>query len=265
MKLIASLFFSFLFFTAGAQVKTDTTYRLPAGERLHYKIYYKLGNIWINAGFANLNADTLTADSSLRYVFTAEGYSLKKYSWIYTLEDHYKSVVNANTLTPVRFEKENTEGGVWVHDIYNFDYPHKTVDMFMESTGKQPVHKTGSLNGFITDALSATYYIRTFDFDSFDVGDTLIFKTILDGKIFDQSLIYLGKDSVKTSKGDVIPAFKLNALIENSTFFRGDDAVKVWITDNNERWIAKAKAQIIIGSIIVYLDKRGLVSFNTKN
>jgi len=265
MKFIVSLFFSFLFFTAGAQVKTDTTYQLPVGERLHYKIYYKLGEIWIDAGFANFTTDTLTTDSTFKYLFTAEGYSLKKYYWIYTLEDHYKSVVNANTLMPVRFEKENTEAGVWVRNIYNFDYTGKKVDMFMESTGKQPVHKTGSLNGFITDALSAVYYIRTFDFDSFDVGDTLIFKTVLDGKIFDQSLIYLGKDSIKTSKGDVVPAFKLNALIENSTFFRGDDAVKVWVTDNEERWVAKAKAQIIIGSIIVYLDKRKLVSFNTRN
>lgn len=264
MRFFFSFIFSILFFVAGAQVKTDTSYRLPVGEKLHYKVYYKLGSIWINAGFANFTTDTLTTDSTLKYVFAVEGYSLKKYHWIYSLEDHYKSVVDATSLIPYRFEKENTEGGVWVHNIYNFNHAGKTVDLFMESTGKQPVHKTATVNGFITDALSALYYVRSFDFDRFTKGDTLVFKTILDGKIFDQSLVYLGKDNLKTAEGKSVPAFKLQALIENSTFFRGDDAVSVWITDNDERWMAKAQAQIIVGSIIVYLDKRGLVSFNTQ-
>ena len=134
----------------------------------------------------------------------------------------------------------------------------------MEATNQQPVHRTEKFDGFITDALSALYYIRTIDYNSYYIGDTIVFKSILDGKIFNQSLVYLGKDEIQTTDGAPVESFKLNAVIENSTFFRGDDAVVFWITDNKERWIAKAKAKIVIGSIIIYLDKQGLVSFGPK-
>ncbi len=244
------------------QALVDTSYRLPVNEKLHYKIYYKLGGIWINAGLANFKTDTLSIDSTKAYKFTADGYSLKKYSWIYSLEDHYKSIVDYETLMPHRFEKENTEKGVWVHNIYNF-YPYeRKIDLFMETTNQQPEHKTAELNGFITDALSALYYIRTLDFDQYNEGDTIVFKSILDGKIFDQVLVYHGKEEIKTKKGDKVKTFKLNAVIENSTFFRGDDAVVFWITDNDARWLAKAKAKIVVGSIVVCLDKQGLISFD---
>jgi len=264
-KTIITLLFSLYIVTANSQVATDSAYKLPASEKLHYQVYYKLGKIWINAGIANLKTDTITTDSTLVYRFTADGYSKKKYDWIYSLEDHYKSVVSYTDLTPIRFEKENIEKKVWVHNIYNFNKKEQKMDLFMETTGQQPVHRTEKLGGFLTDALSAIYYIRTWDFNEFNIGDTLTFKTILDGKIFDQSLVYLGKDVIQTSEGKEINAFKLGALIKNSTFFRGDDAVIVWITDNSERWIAKAKAKIVIGSIIIYLDKQGLVSFGPKN
>jgi len=264
-KTIITLLFSLFIVTANSQVATDSAYKLPASEKLHYKVYYKLGKIWINAGMANLKTDTITTDSTLTYQFTADGYSKKKYNWIFRLEDHYESDVNYTNLAPIRFEKENIEKKVWVHNIYNFNEKEQKIDLFMETTGKQPVHGTEKYEGFLTDALSAIYYIRIWDFNEFNIGDTLTFKTILDGKIFNQSLVYLGKDVIQTSEGKDVDAFKLGALIENSTFFRGDEAVIVWITDNDERWIAKAKAKIVIGSIIIYLDKQGLVSFDPKN
>jgi hypothetical protein len=263
-KYLLTLIFGFLVLFTAAQVQTDSTYRLPAKEKLHYKIYYKLSKIWINAGVANLKTDTLTNDSTLLYRFTADGFTLNKYRWIYSLEDHYESLTDYNTLEPVRFEKENTEKGIWVHNIYNFFPDEHKIDMFMEASKKHPVKKTETFNGFITDALSAIYYIRTWDFNNLNEGDTLVFKTILDGKIFDQSLIYLGKDVLQTAGGKEVNTFKLGAIIENSTFFRGEDAVVVWITDNRQRWLAKAKAKIVVGSIIVYLDKQGLVSFGPK-
>ncbi len=258
---IIAILLSLISISVLGQVSVDTAYRLPVNEKLHYKIYYKLGRIWINAGVTNLQTDTLTKGSTLMYQFIADGYSLNKYQWIYSLEDHYKSLVDYKTLMPVRFEKENTEGGEWVHNIYNFNTDEHKIRMFMEATGKQPVNKTELFDGFITDALSAIYYIRTWNFNDFTEGDTLTFKTILDGKIFDQSLVYLGRDVIKTSGGKEVKAFKLGALIENSTFFRGDEAVQVWITDTPERWLAIAKAKIVVGSIIIYLDKQGLISF----
>ena len=259
--LLAIFLFSLLAFTASGQVAVDTSFKLPAHEKLHYDVFYKLGRIWIKAGLANFATDTVTVDSIKSYRFTAEGYSMKKYDWIFSLEDHYKSVVNYKTLYPVRFEKENTEQGVWVHTIYNFNSQTGSAGIYMESTQNQPVNKTIKINGFITDALSALYYLRSWDFSRFSFGDTIKFNTILDGKTFEQPVVYLGKDTLTSLSHNRVPMIKLGAVVANSTFFRGDSAILVWITDDDYRRLAKVNAKIVVGSIVVYLNKRGLESF----
>lgn len=260
-QLFIIVLFGILGFSANGQTMIDSSFKLPAAEKLHYNVFYKLGHIWINAGLANFSTDTITVDSTKAYRFVAEGYSMKKYNWIFNLEDHYKSVTNFNTLYPIRFEKENTEQGVWVHNIYNFNEVAGKVEMYLESSKSDPVNKTEKYKGFITDALSAIYYLRSWDFNHFTVGDTLKFNTILDGKIFKQPIIYLGRDTLQSINDANVPMIKLGAVVANSTFFRGDSAIEVWLTDDKYRRLAKAKAKIVVGSIVVYLNKRGLESF----
>ncbi len=262
MKQIALIILaSVLSWTATAQPVADTAYKLPAPEKLHYDVYYKLGNIWIKAGLANFSTDTIVEDSTKAYRFMAEGYSLKKYDWIFRLEDHYKSVTEFNSLYPIRFEKENTEQGVWVHTIYRFDKAASEVSMYLESTDKDPVSRKVQYSGFITDALSALYYLRTWNFNHFAIGDTVRFTTILDGKIFEQPIIYMGRDTLQSTNHTKVPMIKLGAVVANSTFFRGDSAIEVWLTDDAYRRLTKVKAKIVVGSIVVYLNKRGLESF----
>ena len=262
MKQIALLILAvILAWSANAQPVADSSYQLPIPEKLHYDVYYKLGNIWIKAGLANFSTDTIMADSTKAYRFMAEGYSLKKYDWIYQLEDHYKSVTDFNSLYPIRFEKENTEKGVWVHTIYHFDKEDARIGMYMESSDQAAVNRTVQHSGFITDALSALYYLRTWNFNHLAIGDTVRFTTLLDGKIFEQPIIYLGRDTLQSVNHTKVPMIKLGAVVANSTFFRGDSAIEVWLTDDAYRRLAKVKAKIVVGSIVVYLNKRGLESF----
>ena len=204
------------------QPLTDSTFTLPTSEKLHYDAYYKLGNIWIKAGLANFSTDTVMADSIKAYRFVVEGYSLRKYDWIFSLEDHYKSVTDFNTLYPIRFEKNNTEQDIWVHTIYHFDKSASEVQMYLESTNSKPVSRTVKHTGFITDALSSLYYLRTWDFNHLTIGDTVRFTTILDGKIFTQPIVYLGRDTLLSINNTKVPMIKLGAVVANSTFFRGD-------------------------------------------
>ncbi len=260
-NLLLVILFNLLALSGISQVAVDTSFQLPVNEKLHYDVFYKLSRIWIKAGLANFSTDTIYADSKKAYRFIAKGYSMKKYDWIFSLEDSYTSVVNYKTLYPIRFEKENTEQGVWVHNIYNFNPTTGEIGIYMETTDSTPVNKTEKVSGFITDALSALYYLRSWDFDRFNLGDTLKFTTILDGKIFEQPIVYLGRDTLNSLNNNRVPMIKLGAVVSNSTFFRGDSAILVWITDDQYRRLAKAKAKIIVGSIVVYLNKRGLESF----
>jgi len=260
-QLLIIILISLLTFPLKSQTVVDSSFKLPASEKLHYDVYYKLGAIWIKAGLANFSTDTITVDSVKAYRFIAKGYSMEKYGWIFNLEDYYRSVAHYRTLYPIRFEKENTEQGVWVHTIYNFNKSGGEVGMYMESTGNEPVNRTVNSEGFITDALSALYYLRTWDYNHLRAGDTVKFNTILDGKIFKQPVVYLGKDTLISVNHKRVPMIKFGAIVSNSTFFRSDSAIEVWLTNDRYRRIAKVKAKIVVGSIVVYLNKRGLQSF----
>ncbi len=264
LKRIVLLFTVIISLSMKAQAPIDTTYQLPYKEALHYRVYYKLGGIWVYAAFANFKTDTVTFQNKKCYNLTVDAFTRKKYNWIYSLEDHYTSITDINTFKPLKFKEYNIEKGVTYNNVYDFDWDKGEINILMSRSGKNndTVRTTKKLPGFITDSYSAVHYIRLWDFDQINIGDTLRYKTILDGKIFDQEIVYHGKDFVKDSDGNKVEAFKLEALVRNSSFFRADKGIIVWVANNKDRWIIVVDAKIIVGSIYVFLDQPGVASFN---
>ena len=257
------IFFIFLIsLSAHSQVAVDSSYRLPLNEKLHYRVYYRLAGIWVYAAFANFKTDTMTLEGRNVYKLYVEAFTRKKYNWVYSLEDHYTSYTDRKTFKPLKFEEYNIEKGITYHNIYNFLWDKDSINIVVSQSNKDTVKFSKKLPEFITDSYSAVHYLRLWDFSKFKVGDTLRYKTILTGRIFDQEIIYHGKEMVTDKKGNKVEAFKLEALVKNSSFFRADKGIFVWIANNKARWIIKVDAKIVVGSIFVYLDQPELVSFD---
>jgi hypothetical protein len=264
-KLIFLIFISFVVkcsFAYQHEVIIDSSYKLPANEKLYYRVYYQLGDLWVFAAFATFNTDTITYDSTKAYKLYVDAYSRKKYNWIYSLEDHYTSISDYYTFRPLKFEEYNIENKKTYNNVYTFDWNNKVVTMLLKKSGAPEEVLKVELPDFITDSYSAVHYIRFWDYSRYNVGDTIAFETMLDGKIFKQGIVYLGKEKIKDKQGNEIDAFKIMALIKNSTFFSKKKGVLVWVADNNEKWIIKVKAKILVGNIIVFLDQEGVASFD---
>ncbi len=244
-------------------VVTDPHYRLPVKEKLDYRVHYKFSVVWIYGAYATFTTDTLTFENKRSYKFNVDAFTRKKYRWIYDLEDHYTSITDYETFLPLRFEEHNIEKGVKYDYTYIFDWENNVVDMTLKQSEKQDRNLEKKLPDFITDSFSAVHYLRLWNYNEYSPGDTIEFKTMLNGKIFDQQIVYLGKESIKDAAGKEVDAFTLKALMKNSSFFSHKNGIKVWIADNKERWIVKVDANIIIGRIIVFLDTPGIASFDT--
>ena len=249
--------------TIFAQVRIDTAFKVPYNENIHYRVYYKLANFWVYAAIADLKTDTMTFENKKVYKLYAEGFTRKKYNWIYSLEDHYASYTDINTFKPLKFEKHNIEKKITYRNIYNFDWNNKTVNMLITQSKKDTIEKTEKLPDFITDEFSAVHYLRTVDFSSYKPGNKFSYKTILDGNIFKQEFIYRGTDTLTDVNGKKYRTFVVEALIKNSYFFSKKEGVIVWITDNKERWIAKINAKILVGNIVVFMREND-VSFDLR-
>ncbi|NPA37435.1 MAG: DUF3108 domain-containing protein [Chlorobi bacterium] len=243
-------------------VVIDSSYNLPLKERLDYKIYYKLSVLWVYGAYATLTTDTMIYEGRLAYRFNVDAFTRKKYRWVYDLEDHYTSITSMDSFLPLKFEEHNIEQKINYDYVYYFDWKNRIVEMILEQTGKPVRLIKMELPDFVTDSYSAVNYLRMWDYEKYSPGDTIEFMTMLDGNLFRQQIVYLGKDKLRDTEGNSMPAFMLKALIRNSSFFSHKNGIIIWIADNRERWILKADANIKVGRIIVFLETPGMATFN---
>jgi len=232
--------------------QTPASYPFYPKESLQLRVYYNLGPLWVYAGYADLKSDTISYDSVPAIHFVASGYSLKKYAFIFKLEDHYQAIVSVQDFKPLFYEKNTLEGGFYIHNIYHFRWEKGFAGIHTEST-RHPVKDTVlTLKSPVYDVLSATYYLRIINTDTLLVGDTLPVPLIVDGKKTTYYIIYAGKGLMKHKKRKVLcDVYK--AAILNSTFFSDTDPLIVYVTADKHRYPVYVEANIIVGSVKVFL------------
>lgn len=253
-KNIIIFFFSlFLFlFSSGSYAQTESDYPFAPHEDLKLCVYYNLGPIWVYAGYADLKSDTTTYNGVAAIHFVASGFSLKKYSFIFTLEDHYQSVVSQKGFRPLFYEKNTLEGGYYIHNIYHFHWKKGFANIHTETTRHPAKDTVLSLGKPIYDVLSAVYYLRILNNDSISVGDTIPVPLIVDGKKTTYYIIYAGRGEMKYKKKK-IACDVYKAVILNSTFFSDTDPLEVYVTADRKKYPIYVQANIIVGSVKVFL------------
>jgi hypothetical protein len=248
------LFFSLFLFGLSANSFAQTTQPYPfvPHENLHLVVYYNLGPLWVHAGDADLKADTVTYDGVKSIRFTGTGYSLKKYAFIFKLEDYYQSVTTIDGFKPLFYEKKTLEGGYFIHNIYHFHWGRKEVNVHTEATRHPKKDTLLTLNKTFRDVLSATYYLRITNTSALKVGDTLAVPLIVDGKKETYYIVYAGKGEMIRKK-DRIACDVYKAVITSSTFFSDTNPLMVFVTSDKNRYPVYVEANIIVGSVKVFM------------
>jgi len=248
------LFFSLLLLSISATsfAQTQKPYPFVPHEDLSLRVYYNLGPFWVFAGNANLKTDTITYDSTKSVRFVATGYSLRKYAFIFKLEDYYQAIISIDGYKPLFYEKKTLEGGYYIHNIYNFHWDKQNVDVHTETSTRPKKDTLLTLDKTIYDVLSATYYLRIINTSTLNVGDTLAVPLIIDGKKTTYYIIYAGKGQM-IHKKERITCDVFKAVITSSTFFSDTDPLVVYVTSDEHRYPIYVEANIIVGSIKVFL------------
>ncbi|UBM63177.1 DUF3108 domain-containing protein [Candidatus Sulfidibacterium hydrothermale] len=255
MKLKTITFFFSLILLAGipnSQAQSTFDYPFSPHENLRLRVYYNLGPIWVYAGYADLKTDTLTYDGKPSFHFIATGYSLKKYAFIFKLEDHYQAIVSKKGFRPLYYEKKTLEGGYFIHNIYHFHWEKQYMNVRTETSTKPLKDTILSLKKPLYDVLSATYYLRIINTDSLPIGDTIPVPLVVDGKKTTYYIVYTGKGTME-HKRKKIKCDVYKAVLLNSTFFSDTDPLLVYITDDQYRYPVYVEANIVVGSIKVFL------------
>ncbi len=249
MKINTTALFILLFhFNVYAQ-----QYDIPfiKGEKLQYKIHYGP----ITAGTANLEVETLQNE----YKFIANGKSNRLFSLFFEVKDFYQSIVDKKSLEPNKFYRNVKEGGY--KKIENVFFNHKLNQA-------ETTRDTIPLPENPQDILSIFYYLRTQNYESLTIEDSIPIQVYLDDNFINSELYYLGNELIKTKFG-WIATKKWAPKLETGRIFKDKNGMNIWITDDENKIPIKIKTKVLVGAIefdlIRYSGLKEPLKFSMKN
>lgn len=237
------------FSTASAQEK----YPFLPHEKVKLQAYYNFGPFWIHAADVILTADTTTYQNQKAVKLRAIGYTLKKWDFIFDLKDDYSAIVSLKGFRPLVYQKHTVENGFWIKNKYKFDWEKQTLNIFTSSIRQQPKDTTIVLKKQLYDVLTASYYLRTLNTKEYTPGEIIPIPIITDGKLYTFKIIFLGKAALKKKKDRIkCDVFTIDNI--TSTFFKGKNPLKVYVSDAPNKFIIYVEANVVVGSVKVYQD-----------
>ncbi len=257
MNIIRTIFFSSIIFILHDTVNAQHNYRnqtFQSGEFVSYKVYYKLGFLWFNAAEASFLIKKENLKNRPVFHFESKGFTRPNYDWIFKVRDFYGSYADTLTLKPFYFSRVTSEGSYRVNNQYIFDHYRKKIYSSIENSDT-PKHKdTLALKPGTLDVLTAIYACRTIDVEGLMLNDTIPLDMVIDNEIYDLYLRFLGREQVETNTGEKYRCLKFTILMVEGSIFKGGEDIQVWISDDKAKIPIKVQAEILVGSIIAYVD-----------
>ena len=213
------------------------------GEQLYYKVWYNLSRVWIGAGEATLSVGSDVMNGRKMYHIVGDGKTLKTYDFFYKVRDKYESWIDATSMQPARFLRNVNEGG---YRIYNNVLFNQNIGTAVSTSGVFQVPKC------VQDVLSAIYYARNINFNTYKTGTKIPFSMFLDDKVYNLYIRFLGREKLDTRYG-TFNVIKIAPLLIEGNSFSGGEKMTVYVTDDENHVPVRIESPIAVGSIKVDL------------
>ncbi|MCF0056951.1 DUF3108 domain-containing protein [Dyadobacter sp. CY356] len=211
------------------------------GERVEYRVHYG----FINAAEAKVEiAKNLSiVNNHPCYKINVTGRTVGAFDLITRVRDNWRSYVDTLAIVPHMFYQSIQENKYRKEEtvVFNHDKDQAT------STVKEET-KTFHTPNNVNDIISGYFFLRTINFEKVALGEIIEIPTFFDGEVYKLRIKYAGKDVIKTKFGK-IKVLKLNPLIPDNKLFKGEGAVKLWVSDDVNKIPLKAEVELAIGSL----------------
>jgi len=223
-----------------------------AGEELNYDIVYNWGFIWVDAGKVEFKAKKEYLNGREVFHFSGIGKSLPKHDWFFKVRDYFDSWAEISDLKPIKHVRNTSEGKYKANEIYDFDYSAMKIYSDVWNSDKARKLDTLKLPSCVFDVMTAVYYARTIDLDSYKENQKIPLSMIVDNEIYNLYGRYLGKESVKTRDKKNINCLKFSIKLIEGTMFQGGEDLNVWISDDSNHIPILIEAKVLVGSVKGY-------------
>jgi len=224
------------------------------GEKLDYRVHYGL-----------LNAATATMKISKRihyqngrpcYKVDVYGKSVGVFDFITRIRDHWGSYIDTTSIIPHKFYRNIEEGNYRKYEIVEFDHEKDvaittTLD---KVTKKVKEKKENKMADNVQDMVSGYYYLRTIDFSNVEVGQIITVDAFFDKERYDFKVKFLGRETIRTKMGRY-NALVIQPVMPDNKLFRGDNAIRAWLSDDLNKIPLKIKAEMFVGAVEIDIKK----------
>ena len=210
-------------------------------ESITLKVFYTVVGAYFGAGEATFVTNFEKLNGKPVYHITGEGKTYSFYDNFFKVRDKYETYIDTATLQPYRFIRNVNEGTYKKYENVTFN---KSTNTAVTNDGVYKVPEC------VQDVLSAIYFARNIDFNSYKPEDKIQFSMFLDNEVYDMYIRYLGKETIKTRYGK-FKAHKFKPLLIKGTIFEGGEKMTVWVSDDGNRIPVRIESPISVGSVKV--------------
>lgn len=230
------------------------------GEELTYKVYYNVNFIWISAGTVTFKINKKTD----QYHAKAVGRTFSGYDWIFKVRDTFQSVLDANTLLPIRSTRIVNEGKYTKYDHVNYMRNSRLAESIMGSTRTTAEPKIINIDQCVHDILSSLYAMRNTSIQTLKNKEYFKIEMLLDRKKYPISLQYKGIEKQKKIKGlGNFDTFVFEPSLIAGNIFTEESKMKIWVSQDQNKVPLLIESPIAVGKIKAVLTDHKRLKYET--
>ncbi|HLO44175.1 MAG TPA: DUF3108 domain-containing protein [Leadbetterella sp.] len=234
------LAFYLLSFNFLADYRTIPNDSFKAGESYDYKVKY--GFLTIGEAEVDVDEKIYTVNNRPCFKVNVLG-KTAGLTDVFKVRNTYRSYVDTSAFIPHRFIYSARENSYKRDQVMNFDHvKNEVVKVEKEQS------KTFAVPNNIQDVISGYYFLRTIDFSKFAVGQTVTSPMFFDEDLYNMKIKYAGKGVVHTKFGRM-RVLKLNPILPKNDLFKGENAIRIWVSDDKNRVPLKIEVDFSFGTI----------------
>ena len=221
--------------------------KYPPIEKLVYDGYYNWGMIWIKAGRVEFSLSPCKKYPNANKL-EAIGISIPSWDWVFKVRDTLTSIYDAETFLPYEFSRKAHEANYHKTFDYKFNYADTLIIGDIHRIDRYRRSDTLKLLPDTYDMLSVAWMTRELEFDKYKKNELIPIRVLIDSKIYDLHIRYLGVDKVKVM-GHKKECYVFSPLLVEGKIFRGGEGMKIWVSNDKYRLPVQVEAKILIGSV----------------
>lgn len=235
-----------------AQVQAHPVFERSAAfegeEHLHYSVYFRWGIIKGKAGDAVISISPMHHKGQWlqQLHFRTKGI----FESVFPMRDTLETVYGANKM-PHRWAKRCNEGGYYLIDELDYSYSSQrtTVKSMRRTLSEVKVDTTLVISRSqpAVDMLAAFAFMRGLDHTKLVPGYREYFVVPIGHDLVRCEIAYAAKERMSIPDGVEVEAVRYALRIADSAFAKSNNAVQLWVSNDDRRIPLKIKAKLTLG------------------